>query len=46
MGIERVTERLDDIGEDAPEPFANAVGNRAAQASKRAEQAQSAEKLS
>ena len=46
MGLKRVTERLDDIGEVAPEPFANAVGNRAKQASKRTEQAQNVEKLS
>ena len=45
-GIERVVERLDEVGEDVPEPFLNAVRNRTDQASKRAAQAQNAEKLS
>ena len=45
-GIDRVVERLDEVGEDVPEAFTNAVGNRADQAAKRAGQARNAEKLS
>jgi hypothetical protein len=44
-GIERVVRRLDAIGEPVPEPFINAVRNRAEQATKRAAQARAAEKL-
>ena len=44
-GIERVVGRLDAVGEEVPEPFVNAVGNRAEQAARRAEQARRAEKL-
>jgi hypothetical protein len=44
-GIERVVSRLDAIGEEVPEPFVNAVRNRADQAARRATQARAAEKL-
>nr|WP_246403679.1 hypothetical protein [Halobellus ruber] len=44
-GIERVIRRLDAIGEEVPEPFVNAVRNRAEQATKRAAQARKAEQL-
>jgi len=44
-GIERIVDRLRSIGEDVPEEFTNAVGNRAEQAARRAEQAQRSEKL-
>ncbi len=44
-GIERVVGRLDAVGEEVPEPFVNAVGNRAEQAARRAEQARRSEKL-
>jgi len=45
VGIEQVTQRLDDVGEGVPEPFVNAVRNRAEQAARRTKQAQNAEKL-
>ena len=41
-----MVERLDGVGEDVPEAFTNAVGNRADQAAKRTGQARNAEKLS
>ena len=44
-GIERVVERLDDVDEAVPTQFTNAVGNRADQAARRAEQARRSEKL-
>jgi hypothetical protein len=44
-GIERVVDRLDAVGEEVPEPFVNAVGNRAEQAARRAAQARRSEKL-
>ena len=45
MGIDRVVERLSEIDEGVPEPFLNAIRNRTDQATKRAEQAQRAQKL-